>query len=117
VGSLLSGAGFSLTTIDQELFTVNYADPFILMHDLRGMAENNATHLRRKFVSKETFFSAAAIYKALYGQEDGTVPASFNVIFFIGWSPHKSQPKPKGRGTQTHSFADLNTILPVEDKK
>jgi len=52
VGNLLSGAGFSLTTVDQELFTVNYADAFILMHDLRGMAENNATILRRKYVSK-----------------------------------------------------------------
>jgi len=117
IGNLLSGAGFSLTTIDQELFTVNYTDPFILMHDLRGMGENNATHLRRKFTSKETLFSAAAIYKALYGNEDGTVPASFNVVFFIGWAPHKSQPKPAQRGSQTHSFSDLNKIQTDIDKK
>jgi NADH dehydrogenase [ubiquinone] 1 alpha subcomplex assembly factor 5 len=117
VGNLLSSAGFSLTTVDQEQFTVNYADAFILMYDLRSMGENNATLLRRKFVSKETFISAAAIYKAVYGNSDGTIPATFNVIYFIGWAPHQSQPKPKSRGSQQASFADIDRLVGTREKK
>eukprot|EP01124_Arcella_intermedia_P001988 TRINITY_DN11096_c0_g1_i2.p1 TRINITY_DN11096_c0_g1~~TRINITY_DN11096_c0_g1_i2.p1 ORF type:complete len:291 (+),score=58.52 TRINITY_DN11096_c0_g1_i2:104-874(+) len=63
VGNLLNGAGFTLTTIDQELMTVNYADAFILMYDLRRMAENNVSVLPRRFVSKETFCAVASIYQ------------------------------------------------------
>jgi len=110
IGNLLSGSGFSLMTIDQDMLTIRYADAFVLMNDLRSMAENNAVILRRKFTSKETLFAMAAIYKELYGSEDGSIPASFNIIYFIGWAPHKSQPKPKPRGSHTHSFADLNKI-------
>jgi hypothetical protein len=51
------------------------------MHDLRGMAENNANVLRRKFLSRDTLFSAAAIYETLYKDpETGVVPATFQVI-------------------------------------
>jgi len=117
VGNLLSGAGFALTTVDQEHFTVHYADAFILMYDLRGMAENNATLFRRKFISKETFFSAAAIYKEIYGNPDGSIPATFNVIYFIGWAPHHSQPKPKTRGSQQYSFSDIDRIVGTPPKK
>jgi hypothetical protein len=50
------------------------------MHDLRGMAENNANVLRRKFLSRDTLFSAAAIYDTLYKDpETGIVPATFQV--------------------------------------
>lgn len=53
------------------------------MHDLRCMGENNANILRRQFLSRDTLFSAAAIYDTLYKDEvKGTVPATFNVFFF-----------------------------------
>lgn len=27
----------------------------------------------------------------MYGGEDGSVPATFDVLFMIGWKPHESQ--------------------------
>lgn len=35
----------------------------------------------------------------LYGEEDGTVQATFQVVYMIGWAPHDSQPQPKRRGS------------------
>jgi len=111
IGNLLTQAGFTLTTIDTEEYTIDYENPFILMHDLRCMGENNANILRRKFLPRDTLFSAAAIYETLYKDEKkGTVPATFNVIYMIGWAPHESQPKPKERGSANMSIKTaLNT--------
>lgn len=36
---------------------------------------------------------------ALYGEDDGTVQATFQVVYMIGWAPHESQPQPKRRGS------------------
>lgn len=36
---------------------------------------------------------------AMYGEEDGTVEATFQVVYMIGWAPHESQPQPKRRGS------------------
>lgn len=27
----------------------------------------------------------------MYGSEDGSVPATFQILYMIGWKPHKSQ--------------------------
>ena len=44
--------------------------------------------------------AAAAIYKEMYGgrgsgrgggEEDESVPATFQLLYFIGWKPHPSQ--------------------------
>lgn len=115
IGNLLSQVGFNLTTIDSEEYTIQYENPFILMHDLRGMAENNANVLRRKFLSRDTLFSAAAIYDTLYKDpETGVVPATFQVIYLIGWSPHESQQKPKERGSANVS---MKTALKDDQSK
>jgi len=107
VGDLLTSAGFAIPTIDLQTFNVDYADPWVLMNDLRSMGESNASIHRRKNMSRDVLSATAAVYKVMYGQEQGTVPATFDVIFFIGWAPHKSQPKPKPRGSQTHSLAEF----------
>jgi NADH dehydrogenase [ubiquinone] 1 alpha subcomplex assembly factor 5 len=57
------------------------------------MAENNAVLKRRKNVSKDTIMAAASVYQSLFGNTDGSVPATFQVVYFIAWTPHESQPK------------------------
>ena len=42
LGSLLSRAGFTLTTVDVDEVTVNYPSAMELMEDLRAMGESNA---------------------------------------------------------------------------
>ena len=106
-GNLIQRAGFSLPTVDTDLIQVDYPDAFTLMSHLGKMGENNAAISRRPKVSRETFIAAAAIYQELYGNEDGSVPATFQVLYMIGWKPHASQPAPKKRGSATRSFKDL----------
>ena len=43
----------------------------------------------------------------MYGNEDGTVPATFQVMYMIGWKAHASQPEPKKRGSASAPLADL----------
>ncbi|GBG26334.1 Arginine-hydroxylase NDUFAF5, mitochondrial [Hondaea fermentalgiana] len=91
---LLTNAGFNLTTVDTETFTVEFGSAFKCMENLSGMGESNAVWNRRPYVSKDTFLAAATIYEHLYGDEEGYVPATFDMVYMIGWKPHDSQPKP-----------------------
>ncbi|CAG8548282.1 6404_t:CDS:10, partial [Diversispora eburnea] len=103
IGSLLSRAGFTLTTIDTDEIIVNYPSIFELIQDLRSMGESNAVISRRPFLKRDTLIAAASIYKELHGNPDGTIPATFQ----IGWKPDLSQQKPKERGSAKVSLKDI----------
>lgn len=113
VGSLLQQAGFSLLTVDTEKLTVHYPDIFALMEELRGMGESNAHLSRELHLPLSTLFAAAAAFQELHGvphQESKTgvmIPVVFEVIHFIGWKPHQSQPQPAARGSAQQSLKDL----------
>jgi len=111
VGGLLGRAGFSLPVADADRLTINYPDLFRLMTDLRGMGEQNALRQRiRKPTSRLHFLQAAKIYQERYGQLDGTIPASFEIITLTGWVPHENQQKALRPGSAAHRLADsLNT--------
>ena len=109
VGSLLQRAGFNLITIDVDEIIVNYPSMFELLEDLRGMGESNCMN-DRQFSSKEYLFSCAAAYNELYGK-DGQIPATFQIVFMIGWKPSANQPKALERGSAQKSFKDLDTLL------
>lgn len=111
IGSLLTRANFTMLTIDTDEIVIGYPSMFELMWDLKGMAENNAARNRNLHLSRDTQIAAASIYKELYGKtkEDNTtfVPATFQIIYMLGWKPDKSQPKPLQRGTGEVSLKDL----------
>eukprot|EP00475_Leptophrys_vorax_P023421 TRINITY_DN32063_c0_g1_i2.p1 TRINITY_DN32063_c0_g1~~TRINITY_DN32063_c0_g1_i2.p1 ORF type:complete len:214 (-),score=55.02 TRINITY_DN32063_c0_g1_i2:716-1357(-) len=108
VGSLLQRAGFNLLTVDVDTITVPYPDMFTLMNHLKLMGEGHAIWERREHVPKETFLAAAAAYQEMYGDsEDGLIPATFQVIYMIGWSPHPSQLGPAERGSATTSLKNM----------
>lgn len=75
------------------------------------MAENNAIKNRKLRLNKDTVLAAASIYKELYGKikEDGIpyIPATFQVIYLLGWKPDPSQPKPLERGSGKVSLKNL----------
>lgn len=112
VGSLLQRAGFALPVVDGESIKVRYEDMFALMRDLRGMAATNALVARtRNIARRAVFLRAAQIYKKVYGEEDGKIPATFTLIWMSGWAPDASQPRPAKRGSATASLASaLNRI-------
>jgi len=115
IGSLLQRAGLNLTTIDYDEITIDYPSIFELMEDLKGMGENNAAWNRKLMLHRETLMAAAAIYKEMYGNDDGTIPATFQVLYMIGWKPSLKQSKPLQRGSQDVSFQDLGNVVKIVD--
>lgn len=107
MAGLMQGAGFSLPTVDVDTIEISYPDAFTLMEHLALMGEGAASLNREFHVGKDTFLAVAALYQELYGLEDGSVSATFEIISFIGWSPHGSQQQPCKRGSATSSMKTI----------
>ena len=106
-GALMQRAGFALPVIDSERVTVTYDNMFKLLHDIRFMGEGNALHNRNKsYVGKKFFLETARLYNEKYAEPDGRIPATFVIIFLLGWAPHDSQQKPLAPGSAEHRLAD-----------
>jgi SAM-dependent methyltransferase len=112
MGALMQRAGFALPVVDSDMITVDYPHALKLMQDLRGMGASNATRNRLMIPTRrEVLLEAGRIYQEKYGQKKngnvtGRVPATFQVIYAIGWKPHQSQQKPLKPGSATIRLAD-----------
>lgn len=106
-GNLLTRAGFTLPGVDVDEYTVRYKSAMDLIEHLRAMGETNALLQRHKILKRETALATAAVYESMFAAEDGTIPATFQVIFMTGWREHSTQQKAKRRGSATVSFGDL----------
>ena len=107
LGGLLQRAGFALPVADSFTRTVRYRDAFHLMADLRAMGEGNALYQRqRRPTKRKVFTTAAKIYQSVFGDVDGLIPATFEMICLTGWAPDDSQQKPLRPGTATHRLSD-----------
>ena len=83
---LMQRAGFSLPVVDKETVTLLYADMFALMHELRGMGQANAHAERLRTPTRRAIFSEAAhLYRKRFGDTDGRIPATFDIIHLHGW--------------------------------
>lgn len=47
----------------------------------------------------------------MYGNEDSSVPATYQVLYFIGWKPDSSQVSL----TQFLCYLHLNTVMMIDD--
>ncbi|RKP11953.1 S-adenosyl-L-methionine-dependent methyltransferase [Piptocephalis cylindrospora] len=106
MGQLLSRAGLTLTTVDVDEVVVRYPSLFELMTDLHDMGESNSIINRRPYLSRDVMMAASSIYQEMYGSEDGTIPATFQILYLIGWKPDPSQPKPLARGSAKASLKE-----------
>ncbi|MCJ1372560.1 hypothetical protein MMC20_003785 [Loxospora ochrophaea] len=111
VGGLLTRAGFKLLTVDVDDIVVDYPDTFALMQDLQAMGEGNAV-LGREMggLGREVLAANEAVYRALHGNEgerEGSVPATWRVIYMIGWKEGSGQPVPRERGSGEVSIKDI----------
>jgi NADH dehydrogenase [ubiquinone] 1 alpha subcomplex assembly factor 5 len=109
-GNLLSAAGFGIPTVDSDVFTIEYPSPVAVMEHLQAMGEASAALGARPGARPGTVLAAAAAYQAMYGNNtpgsgDGSVPATFEVVYMIGWKPAPSQPSPLPRGSVPKGFA------------
>ncbi|XP_033041472.1 arginine-hydroxylase NDUFAF5, mitochondrial isoform X3 [Trachypithecus francoisi] len=119
LGHLLGRAGFNTLTVDTDEIQVNYPGMFELMEDLQGMGESNCSWNRKALLHRDTMLAAAAVYREMYRNEDGSVPATYQIYYMIGWKYHESQARPAERGSATVSFGELgkiNNLMPQEKK-
>ncbi|XP_010887549.2 arginine-hydroxylase NDUFAF5, mitochondrial isoform X1 [Esox lucius] len=118
LGNLLNQAGFTMLTVDIDDIQVHYPGILEVMTDLQGMGESNCAWNRKTMLHRDTILAAAAIYQEMYGSEDGSVPATFEILYMIGWKPHESQAKPAKRGSANVSFGELSKIAqPLPEDK
>lgn len=99
VANLLSVAGFTMTTVDSDSIVISFENLFALTTHLKGMGESNALHQREIHYGRKTFQRAAQIYEERFGQPDPDdpntmrIPATFEIMYMIGWTPNPSQRK------------------------
>ena len=108
MGGLLTKAGFKMLTVDVDDIVVDYPDTFALMQDLQAMGESNAV-LRREMggLSRDVMLANEGIYRELHGNEDGSLPATFRIIYMIGWTEGEGQPEPLTRGSGQINMKDF----------
>ena len=108
IGGLLTKAGFKMLTVDVDDIIVDYPDMFSLMVDLQAMGESNAVLEREKGpLSRDVMLAAEGIYKELHGNKDGTLPATFRILFWIAWKEGEGQNQPLRRGSGQASMKDI----------
>jgi NADH dehydrogenase [ubiquinone] 1 alpha subcomplex assembly factor 5 len=110
IGGLLNRAGFKLLTVDVDDIIVEYPDTFKLMMDIQAMGENNA--ILKSIggpVSRDVLLANEAIYRQLHCTEDSMdrIPATFRVIYMIGWKEGPNQAKPLARGSGDVNMKDV----------
>ncbi|XP_028413966.1 arginine-hydroxylase NDUFAF5, mitochondrial-like [Dendronephthya gigantea] len=110
IGDIASRTGFNLITVDYDEIVVNYPSIYELMNDLRGMGENNASWSRKNVLRHKTTEVASRIYQEMYGDSDGNIPATFQILFLIAWKPSDKQAKPAERGSGTFSLKDIDKL-------
>jgi SAM-dependent methyltransferase len=104
--ALLQRAGFALPVSDVDRLTVRYRDLFALVRDLRAMGETNVLAGPVRPLNRSILMRAAALYAERFGEPDGRLPATFEIVHLAGWAPHESQQKPLARGSAKMRLAD-----------
>ncbi|BDD57051.1 hypothetical protein MAP00_002453 [Monascus purpureus] len=109
VGNLLNRAGFKMLTVDVEDIVVEFPDTFALMEDLQAMGEGNAVlHREMGPLSRDVLLANEAIYRELHKEEGSRgIPATFRIIFMIGWKEGKGQAEPLQRGSGEVNLKDI----------
>ncbi|GLK79478.1 methyltransferase [Methylopila turkensis] len=107
LGGLLQRAGFALPVTDVDRVTVRYPHALALMADLRAWGATNALAERRRTpLRRATLGRMIEIYGERFGDPDGRVRATFDIVWLSGWAPHPDQQKPLRPGSARTRLAD-----------
>jgi len=104
--ALLQRAGFALPVADVDRVTVRYPDLPALIRDLRAMGETNVLAGPVRPLTRGILARAAQLYDQRFGEPDGRIPVTFEIVHLAGWAPHESQQKPLPRGSAKMRLAD-----------
>ena len=107
MGSLLQRSSVALPVADTAVLNVSYTDIWALMRDVRAMGESNALDARLRTPTRRAVFETAGnIYKSHYGDDQGRINATFEIIYLTGWAPSDDQQKPLRPGSAQARLAD-----------
>jgi SAM-dependent methyltransferase len=85
---LLQRAGFALPVADVDTVTVTYDHPLKLVFDLRQMGETSVLAERHpRKLTRALLERAFELYFQRFAQDDGRVPATFEIVTLTGWAP------------------------------
>lgn len=84
LAGLMQRAGFELPVADVDDIALSYADPLIMLRELRAAGEANAVALRSRRCPQRGLFPMALA--ALPGA-DGRTPALLRLATMTGWAP------------------------------
>jgi NADH dehydrogenase [ubiquinone] 1 alpha subcomplex assembly factor 5 len=107
-GAVLQRTGYALPVIDSDLIEITYASVHNVFRELRLSGEQNALMERSTYCTPASLFmDAAAYYQQHYGNAEDRIPATAELLFMTGWSPHHTQQQPARRGSGTDSLRTL----------
>jgi SAM-dependent methyltransferase len=115
---LLQRAGFALPVADTDVVTVRYSTPFALFRDLRAMGETSVLAGAYRPLRRDVLARAVSLYAERFGDEDGKVRATFELVTVTGWAPDESQQKPLRPGSAKARLSDaLGTVEQTTGEK
>jgi len=101
-GALLQRSGFALPVVHNELIELEYDNPFALMKDIKGQGEMTILSDRSKYFTTRSHLGAIAQhYHKDDANQQGTIPATIELITLTGWKPDSSQQQPAKKGSGT----------------
>ncbi len=95
-GDALVHAGFRNPVLDRDDYLTRYPDLAALMRELRATGATNALRSRRHSLTGKARFAAAAAAYDTARLEDGSLPASWEVITAMAWAPPPGAPIREG---------------------
>ena len=96
IGDAMTRAGFSAPVLDVEHFTLTYDDVKSVMRDLKSIGAHNATAGRARGLVGKGFLQQLAARYEQFRQQDGKLPATFEVVYGHAWAPEQRQALPEG---------------------
>lgn len=86
LGDMLLGGGFVDPVMDMEQLVMTYPTVEDALRDIRGIGAGNANAARhRGLTGKHRYRAFREAYSAL--QNQGRIPATFELVFGLGWGP------------------------------
>ncbi|HET7844898.1 MAG TPA: malonyl-ACP O-methyltransferase BioC [Xanthomonadales bacterium] len=96
IGDALLAAGFRDPVVDLDTITLTYRDARTLMRELRAIGAGNADSARpRGLTGRARLARVLAAYEG-HRRDDGTLPATYEVIYARAIAPGPGQPRRQG---------------------
>jgi malonyl-CoA O-methyltransferase len=95
VGDALVRAGFAEPVLDVEMYALTYADARAALRDLKALGAQNASAARTRGLTGRRRYSA---FESAYERfrRDGTLPATYEVVYAQAWGPAAGAPARDG---------------------